>query len=41
MGHRGFQEAGFGYGDANSIVVRDGQVEATSDPRSVGGAAAY
>jgi len=41
MGHRGFQEAGFGYGDANSIVVRDGQIEATSDPRSVGGAAAY
>jgi gamma-glutamyltranspeptidase/glutathione hydrolase len=41
MGHRGFQEAGFGYGDANSIVVQDGQIEATSDPRSVGGAAAY
>lgn len=41
MGHRGLEEAGFGYGDANSILVRDGQVEATSDPRSVGGAAAY
>lgn len=41
MGHRGFGEAGFGYGDANSIVIRDGQIEATSDPRSAGGAAAY
>jgi gamma-glutamyltranspeptidase/glutathione hydrolase len=41
MGHRGFVEAGFGYGDANSIVVQDGQIEATSDPRSAGGAAAY
>ena len=41
MGHRGFVEAGFAYGDANSIVVQDGQIEATSDPRSAGGAAAY
>ena len=41
MGHRGFVEAGFAYGDANSIVVQGGQIEATSDPRSAGGAAAY
>jgi gamma-glutamyltranspeptidase/glutathione hydrolase len=41
MGHRGFEEAGFAYGDANSIVVQDGTIEATSDPRSAGGAAAY
>jgi gamma-glutamyltranspeptidase/glutathione hydrolase len=41
MGHRGFVAAGFAYGDANSIVVQDGQIEATSDPRSAGGAAAY
>jgi gamma-glutamyltranspeptidase/glutathione hydrolase len=41
MGHRGFQEAGFAFGDANSIVIRDGTIEATSDPRSVGGAAAW
>ena len=41
MGHRGFVEAGFASGDAKSIVVQDGQIEATSDPRSAGGAAAY
>lgn len=41
MGHRGLTESGYGYGDANSIVIRDGQIEATSDPRNVGGASAY
>ena len=41
MGHRGFREAGFAFGDANSIVIRDETIEATSDPRSVGGAAAW
>ena len=41
MGHRGLTDSGYGYGDANSIVIRDGQIEATSDPRSVGGASAY
>lgn len=41
MGHKGLTESGYGYGDANSIVVRDGEIEATSDPRSVGGASAY
>ncbi len=41
MGHRGLTESGFGYGDANSIVVKNGEIEATSDPRSVGGASAY
>jgi gamma-glutamyltranspeptidase/glutathione hydrolase len=41
MGHRGLTESGYGYGDANSIVIRNGQIEATSDPRSVGGASAY
>lgn len=41
MGHRDLTDSGYGYGDANSIVIRDGQIEATSDPRSVGGASAY
>lgn len=41
MGHRGLTDSGYGYGDANSIVIRDDQIEATSDPRSVGGASAY
>lgn len=41
MGHRGLTDSGYGYGDANSIVIRNGQIEATSDPRSVGGASAY
>lgn len=41
MGHRGLEDEGYGYGDANSILIRDGRIEASSDPRSVGGAAAY
>ena len=41
MGHRQIRGAGFGLGDANSISF-DGEVmTATSDPRNVGGAAAF
>src|SRR5690606_14991972 len=41
MGHRGFRDAGYGVGDANSITIVDGVIEASSDPRSEGGASAY
>lgn len=41
-GHRGLEPASFGIGDANSIRrLDDGRIEATSDPRSDGGASAF
>jgi hypothetical protein len=41
MGHKGLNGAGFGIGDANTIV-KDGPVlEGVSDPRSVGGVAGF
>ncbi len=41
MGHAGLRAGGFGLGDANSIKVNGAELEATSDPRSVGGASAF
>ncbi len=41
MGHQDLRPSGYGLGDANSIKVEDGVIEASSDPRSVGGAAAF
>lgn len=41
MGHRGLRNAGYGVGDANSIIIRDGMIGASSDPRNEGGASAY
>lgn len=41
MGHRGLRDAGYGVGDANSIMIRDGVIGASSDPRNEGGATAY
>lgn len=41
MGHTEMRPGGYGIGDANSILVRDGVMHATSDPRNDGGAAAY
>ena len=41
MGHVEIAPMGYGLGDANSILVKDGMMHATSDPRSVGGASAY
>lgn len=39
MEHKGLTGAGFGLGDANSILVRDGAIIGVSDPRNVGGVA--
>lgn len=41
MGHTEMRPGGYGIGDANSILVRDGVMHAASDPRNDGGAAAY
>ena len=41
MGHKGLSGSGFGIGDANTIVRKDGMLEAVSDPRNVGGVAGY
>jgi gamma-glutamyltranspeptidase / glutathione hydrolase len=40
-GHKGLTGAGFGLGDANTILVRDGIIEGVSDPRNVGGVAGF
>ncbi len=41
MGHVDIAPMGYGLGDANSILLKDGVMHATSDPRSDGGASAY
>ena len=41
MGHIDLAPMGYGLGDANSILLRDGVIHGTSDPRSDGGATAY
>jgi gamma-glutamyltranspeptidase/glutathione hydrolase len=41
MGHKGLTGSGFGIGDANSILVRDGVITGVSDPRNVGGVAGF
>lgn len=41
MGHVDVAPMGYGLGDANSILLKDGVMHATSDPRSDGGASAY
>jgi gamma-glutamyltranspeptidase/glutathione hydrolase len=41
MGHIDLAPMGYGLGDANSILVQNGVMHATSDPRSDGGATAY
>jgi len=41
MGHKGLAGAGFGMGDANTILVKDGAFEGVSDPRNVGGVAGF
>ncbi|MES2603292.1 MAG: gamma-glutamyltransferase [Pseudomonadota bacterium] len=41
MGHKGLVGSGFGIGDANTIVRKDGVLEGVSDPRSVGGVAGF
>ena len=41
MGHIDLAPMGYGLGDANSILLRDGVMHGTSDPRSDGGATAY
>lgn len=41
MGHTELSPMGYGLGDANSILIRDGIMHATSDPRNDGGASAY
>ncbi len=41
MGHSDLRPSGYGLGDANSIKVIGETLEATSDPRSVGGASAF
>ena len=41
MGHTEMRPGGYGIGDANSILVRDGVMHGTSDPRNDGGASAY
>ncbi|OFE11897.1 gamma-glutamyltransferase [Pseudohongiella acticola] len=41
MGHTELRPGGYGIGDANSILVRDGVMNAASDPRNDGGATAY
>jgi gamma-glutamyltranspeptidase / glutathione hydrolase len=41
MGHIDLAPMGYGLGDANSILLQNGVMHATSDPRSDGGASAY
>jgi gamma-glutamyltranspeptidase/glutathione hydrolase len=41
MGHKGLSGAGFGIGDANTILVEDGTLIGVSDPRNVGGVAGF
>jgi gamma-glutamyltranspeptidase/glutathione hydrolase len=41
MGHKGLSGSGFGIGDANTIVRKDGVLEGVSDPRNVGGVSGY
>src|SRR5690554_150232 len=41
MGHTELSPMGYGLGDANSILIEDDVMHATSDPRSDGGASAY
>lgn len=41
MGHTELRPGGYGIGDANSILVRDGVMHGASDPRNDGGASAY
>jgi gamma-glutamyltranspeptidase/glutathione hydrolase len=40
-GHIELVPGGYGIGDANSILFKDGVIHATSDPRNDGGAAAF
>ncbi len=41
MGHIELAPMGYGLGDANSILLKDGVMHGSSDPRSVGGASAF
>lgn len=41
MGHNQMRPGGYGIGDANSIVLKDGLMHGSSDPRNDGGASAY
>ena len=41
MGHTEMRPGGYGIGDANSILVKDGIMHGVSDPRNDGGASAY
>ena len=41
MGHTEMRPGGYGIGDANSILVKDGVMHGVSDPRNDGGASAY
>jgi len=41
MGHKGLTGAGFGIGDANTIMVQDGTLIGVSDPRNEGGVAGF
>lgn len=41
MGHTDLAPMGYGLGDANSILIEDGVMHATSDPRNDGGASAW
>lgn len=41
MGHSQMRPGGYGIGDANSIVLKDGVMHGSSDPRNDGGASAY
>lgn len=41
MGHIDLAPMGYGLGDANSILLQNGVMHASSDPRSDGGASAY
>ena len=41
MGHKGLSGSGFGIGDANTIVRKNGVLEGVSDPRNVGGVAGF
>lgn len=41
MGHKGLSGSGFGIGDANTVLIKDGTLTGVSDPRSVGGVAGF
>lgn len=41
MGHKGLTGAGFGIGDANTVLVEEGTLTGVSDPRSAGGVAGF